>query len=488
MPFPFTIKLVFIVFIGLIFCGCSKKDPIIIDIQTPESSFTTLITSLNYPDKVLSKVCTLDSTFYFVTPNQIGDTVTYQWDFGDGNKSILQNPKHVYTATGNYKVKLTASRGKLAVDTTTVIVSVITGEIDISLGKTITTAAISILENKNEEFLMLGYSKDIKTVAKESFFLMKLDKNFRRKSLYTFPANTRLNSMSACTDGNYIFTGSTSGKQENVELIKTAENGTIIWTKTINCNNLTEAQQTSDGGFILAGSREVTEGFNKVSKTLIVKTDATGNLQWETLFTGSLSLSGAANVAIVNDGYVFGAVKKNENTNCFYCDSVSITKLDTKGTLIWKKAVAWGLNEYTPTTVTISKMKNGSFSIIGGYYKAMYFFSSTGEFNDRKLLPYQAVSSAIDNDGNISILLWEVGNGFRSTLLGHSDLGVLKWRKGINGCVSENGGTRCSMDSWPITVKSLANGGSLFVSNRVHFDDYHYSIVLAKVGGEGELK
>lgn len=35
----------------------------------------------------------------------------WNWNFGDGNTSTLQNPKHAYTANGNYDVTLTVSNG-----------------------------------------------------------------------------------------------------------------------------------------------------------------------------------------------------------------------------------------------------------------------------------------------------------------------------------------------------------------------------------------
>lgn len=35
---------------------------------------------------------------------------TYQWDFGDGNSSSLENPVHTYTGAGPFQVTLTASR------------------------------------------------------------------------------------------------------------------------------------------------------------------------------------------------------------------------------------------------------------------------------------------------------------------------------------------------------------------------------------------
>ena len=37
------------------------------------------------------------------------EPISWQWDFGDGGTSILQNPNHIYETTGTYVVSLTAS-------------------------------------------------------------------------------------------------------------------------------------------------------------------------------------------------------------------------------------------------------------------------------------------------------------------------------------------------------------------------------------------
>ena len=37
---------------------------------------------------------------------------TYEWDFGDGNKSTEESPSHTYSTSGNYLVKLKAMKGK----------------------------------------------------------------------------------------------------------------------------------------------------------------------------------------------------------------------------------------------------------------------------------------------------------------------------------------------------------------------------------------
>lgn len=40
-----------------------------------------------------------------------GDPTSWQWDFGDGDSSSLQNPTHTYDAAGSYTVTLTVRRG-----------------------------------------------------------------------------------------------------------------------------------------------------------------------------------------------------------------------------------------------------------------------------------------------------------------------------------------------------------------------------------------
>ena len=43
------------------------------------------------------------------TDNSTNSPSSWKWDFGDGTSSILQNPKHTYSAAGNYTITLSAS-------------------------------------------------------------------------------------------------------------------------------------------------------------------------------------------------------------------------------------------------------------------------------------------------------------------------------------------------------------------------------------------
>ena len=48
----------------------------------------------------------LPVNFTDLSSTAAGTISTWQWDFGDGTSSNLQNPSHIYTATGNYNVSL----------------------------------------------------------------------------------------------------------------------------------------------------------------------------------------------------------------------------------------------------------------------------------------------------------------------------------------------------------------------------------------------
>jgi len=82
------------------------------------------------------------------------------------------------------------------------------------------------------------------------------------------------------TDGGYIVAGYTAsfGDSNQVYLIKTNASGDTLWTRTYGGANRDEGysvQQTTDGGYIVAGS---TTSFGDSSQVYLIKTDANGNV------------------------------------------------------------------------------------------------------------------------------------------------------------------------------------------------------------------
>jgi hypothetical protein len=84
------------------------------------------------------------------------------------------------------------------------------------------------------------------------------------------------------SDGGYIVAGSTrsfGGGRDNIILIKTDANGNRIWAKTYGGTENDRAyavQQTSDGGYIVAGSTRSFGGGR--DDIILIKTDANGNI------------------------------------------------------------------------------------------------------------------------------------------------------------------------------------------------------------------
>lgn len=66
-------------------------------------------------------------TFTDNSTSDLNNIVSWDWDFGDGNVSNLQNPTHAYTTAGNYTAQLTITDISGCTDVTTVNITVTPG-------------------------------------------------------------------------------------------------------------------------------------------------------------------------------------------------------------------------------------------------------------------------------------------------------------------------------------------------------------------------
>jgi hypothetical protein len=97
-------------------------------------------------------------------------------------------------------------------------------------------------------------------------------------------------SVHQTSDGGYIVAGATysfGAGNYDIFLMKTDANGNVIWAKTYGGTSTDYAysvQQTSDGGYIVAG---YTASFGAGSGDIfLIKTDANGNVQWAKTYGG----------------------------------------------------------------------------------------------------------------------------------------------------------------------------------------------------------
>ena len=152
---------------------------------------------------------------------------------------------------------------------------------------------------------------------------------------YGGPGDEEAFSVQQTSDGGYILAGYTKsygpGNFENAYLIRTDSMGDLVWSKTYGvsggASKFRSVKQTGDGGFIVAGW--IYESPTNGHDILLVKTDAAGNETWTRRFGGPGNDS-AYSVQIDNDGgYIITGGTSNTITDF---PSPFILKTNASGT------------------------------------------------------------------------------------------------------------------------------------------------------------
>ena len=164
-------------------------------------------------------------------------------------------------------------------------------------------------------------------------------------------------------DGGYIIAGNTysyGAGERDVYLIKTDAMGIESWTKTLggsDNDNANCVQQTSDGGYIIAGSSDSYGA--RWGDFYLIKTDASGNESWHQTFGGSGNNSGMSVQQTSDGGYIILG-----NTSSYGGGSeVYLIKTDTRGVSQWTQT--FGGSE-TDLCSNVQQTSDGGYIIIGG--------------------------------------------------------------------------------------------------------------------------
>jgi hypothetical protein len=141
-------------------------------------------------------------------------------------------------------------------------------------------------------------------------------------------------------DGGFALAGhKTNARSVDMWLVRTDANGNALWKKCIGGSDtdiITALIQSTDGGFVLAGYTYLC-GSN-YSDVLLVKTDENGTVLWRQTYGGSLHDFAASVVQTTAGGFAFAGGTNapfSGRANIFYETDVWLAITDANGTIIW---------------------------------------------------------------------------------------------------------------------------------------------------------
>jgi len=222
----------------------------------------------------------------------------------------------------------------------------------------------SVQQTSDGGYIVAGWTYSF-GAGSVDILLIKMDANGNVQWAKTYGGTDRDLALSVqqTSDGGYIvagFTASFGAGNDDIFLIKTDANGNVIWAKTYGGTNddwAYSVQQTSDGGYIVAGwTYSFGAGWSDI---LLIKTDVNGNIIWAKTYGGTNS-EWAYSVQQTSDGgYVVAGVTWSFGAGLY---DIFLIKIDANGNVIWAKT--YGGTGYDGTS-SVQQTSDGGYIVTG---------------------------------------------------------------------------------------------------------------------------
>ncbi|WP_435525801.1 T9SS type A sorting domain-containing protein [Chryseobacterium indoltheticum] len=255
-----------------------------------------------------------------------------------------------------------------------------------------TDTANAIQQTSDGGYIVAGESNSINgdvtgNHGNSDYWIVKLDSSGNIQWQKSLGGSNRdaANSIKQTSDGGYIVAGESNstngdvvGNHGNYDywIVKLDSSGTMQWQKSLGGSLYDAAnsiQQTSDGGYIVAGGSNSTDGdvtHNQGNQDFwIIKLNPSGVIQWEVSLTGNLA-DQAQSIQQTEDGYIVagGSNSQNsENPTTFGISNYRVAKLDSNGIMQWQKHFGGSNNDYAYST---QQTPDGGYIVAGGAQSA----------------------------------------------------------------------------------------------------------------------
>jgi hypothetical protein len=272
-------------------------------------------------------------------------------------------------------------------------------------------ASTSLVQTADGGYALVGFTRSFGD-GDTNAWLVKIDEYGEMEWNKTYGeagSESDAASLIQTLDGGYAFVGSTAkgislwSTEYNAWLVKTDETGNIEWSKLYGgtgSDSFSSLIETSDGGYVLAGS---TTSFGAGEKDFwLVRTDASGNVQWNQTYGGSGAESSPYGLIQTLDGG-FALAGQYSPSGSVFCDSL-LVKTDRSGNLEWSKTYGGARMDYATALIQIA---DGGFALagctdsfdVGGY--DFWLILTDGIGNVR----WNQTYGTIDQDTNPSLVL-----------------------------------------------------------------------------------
>ena len=200
----------------------------------------------------------------------------------------------------------------------------------------------SVKQTSEGGFIVAGFTGTFTPVA--DAFVFKLDPSGGVVWSMTYGGGDfdAAFSVQQTSDGGYLVGGSTRSFAVGIEdawILRLDSAGNVVWTKTYGggaCNIAYSAQQTSDGGFMFAGRRDSGGCVHEGPDAWVVRLNADGTIAWEETFGApGVSDHGFSAQQTSDGGFIVAG--ETEAFGGSYASDFWVLRLDGSGGVVWQK-------------------------------------------------------------------------------------------------------------------------------------------------------
>jgi hypothetical protein len=285
--------------------------------------------------------------------------------------------------------------------------------------------ATDVKQTTDGGYIIAGYTVsndgDVKSNhGSDDFWILKVDNAGRIQWQKTFGGTDYevAGSIQQTVDGGYIVAGTTYSVNGDVTgnrgggdfwVIKLDANGNIMWQNTYGGSYDDAAhsiQQTTEGGYIIAGETRSTSGQVKNNHGgvdfWVIKLNANGQLVWQNTYGGSKDDEAYSVKQTPDGGYIVAGVTFSNDGNVKGLHGIQndywVIKIDAKGSLQWQRALG---GTRPDAAFGVSVAQDGSYLVAGEAYS--HDGDITGNHGS-----YEDWVVNLNNAGNI---IWQLALG-----------------------------------------------------------------------------